>query len=135
MTDEFFSERQLIDYLDEMLPAETMSRVETALRNSESLRHQLAAVSRKRDRGEHSVGEIWRRARLSCPTRNELGSYLLETLDPPQREYIEFHLKTIGCQICSANLDDLRESVSPEAEIETRRRKFFQTSAGYLPKS
>src|SRR5437588_628849 len=60
------------------------------------------------DRGEHSVGGIWRRERLSCPNREQLGGFLLQALDPDLLEYIEFHLTTVGCAFCGANLDDLK---------------------------
>jgi hypothetical protein len=60
------------------------------------------------DRGEHSVGAIWRRERLSCPTREQLGQHLLGAAPPDLGDYIEFHLETVGCPYCLANLDDLK---------------------------
>jgi hypothetical protein len=48
-------------------------------------------------------------------------------------QYIEFHLATIGCRYCAANLDDLRESAQREsAETMQRRQRFFQSSAGQM---
>lgn len=129
-----FSEQQLVAYLDEMLSIEQMATLETELRNSESLRIRVAAISRRRDVGEHSVGEIWRRARLSCPDRHQWGAYLLGTLEPAMNDYLEFHLRTVGCRVCSANLIDLKESLTVTPETEQRRRQIFQSSAGYLPK-
>ena len=70
-------------YLDEALPAEAMSEIEQALRSSQQLQQQLAEILRRRDLGVHSLGEIWRRHRVSGPSRDELGSYLLESLDVP----------------------------------------------------
>ena len=46
---------------------------------------------------------------MSCPTRDQLGGYLLEAGDPELLEYIRFHLEEIGCPYCQANLDDLRK--------------------------
>jgi hypothetical protein len=81
----------------------------------------------------HSIGAIWRRHRLSCPDRNELGQYLLGVLEPDHEEYIRFHLERVGCRFCSANLADLQRSRNETAgQVATRRQKFFQTSAGYL---
>ena len=77
-----YSDDDLLAYLDEMLPADRMTAVEADLRADEALRLRVAAVARRRDQGVHSVGEIWRRLRLSCPTRNQLGSFLLGTLEP-----------------------------------------------------
>lgn len=123
-------------YLDEALPAEEMARIERALRRDGRLRDQLAAINARRDRGVHSVGEIWRRHRLSCPSRQALASHLLGTLGPAEHDYIVFHLEVIGCRYCQANLADLKKQQAEAQElVETRRRKYFQSSAGYLRRS
>jgi hypothetical protein len=127
-----YSDDDLLAYLDEMLPADRMSAIETQLRADEALRLRVAAVARRRDQGVHSVGEIWRRMRLSCPTRNQLGSFLLGTLEPALTEYIEFHLRSVGCRLCAANLDDLERSMKTTPETTDRRRRFFESSAGHL---
>ena len=72
-----FTNTELEAFLDEALPVERMAAIEDALRKSESLQQQLAAINGRRDAGVHSLGEIWRRHRLSCPSREQLGSYLL----------------------------------------------------------
>lgn len=131
---ESVTDQQLAAYLDEMLPAGQMAAIEKALRKSEGLRRRLSGLSRRRDSGLHSVGEIWRRNRLSCPSRQQLGSYLLETCDPGLADYVEFHLQTVGCRVCAANLLDLEQRADSQPETTSRRRKFFQSSAGLLPK-
>jgi hypothetical protein len=120
-------------YLDEALSPEEMSRVEQALRDDPELREQLAAINARRDAGVHSLGEIWRRHRLSCPPREQLGSYLLDAVPDELADYIAFHLKVVRCRFCQANLADLeqQEAEAPDA-VETRRQKYFQSSAGYL---
>jgi hypothetical protein len=120
-------------YLDEALPAEEMARIEQALRQDGKLVEQLALINQRRDRGIHSLGEIWRRHRLSCPSREQLGSYLLGTLSGEERAYLAFHVEVIGCRYCQANLTDLTKQQAETREtVETRRRKYFQSSAGYL---
>src|SRR5438552_18854438 len=106
MTD--ITREQLAGYLDEALSDVESARVEQALRQSEPLRRQLRGLMLERDRGEHSIGAIWRRKRLTCPTREQLGSYLLGVLEPDYQDYLDFHLYTIGCAYCLANLTDLR---------------------------
>lgn len=130
-----WTDAELLGYLDEMLAIEEMTAVESALRDSEPLRQQLAAAAADRDDGLHAVGEIWRRARLSCPSRSELGSYLLQAMQAERFNYIDFHLRTVGCRYCLANLTDIETQREAEAapEVTTRRGKFFQSSAGYLP--
>ena len=120
-------------YLDEALPPEEMARIEQALRKDPALGQQLAAINARRDAGVHSLGEIWRRHRLSCPPREQLGSFLLDALPDELADYITFHLEVIGCRYCRANLTDLerQQAEAPEV-VQTRRQKYFQSSAGYL---
>jgi hypothetical protein len=128
-----FTDAELLAFLDEGLPVERMTAVENALRQSAELRTRTATLQRQRDAAGHSVGEIWRRERLSCPTRHQLGSYLLDALPAELTQYIRFHLETIGCRYCAANLDDLRQSSQREsAEAVERRQRFFQSSAGQM---
>lgn len=126
--------RAVLDaFLDDALSDAEAAQVERALRTSEPLRQQLQLLLAERDRGEHTLGAIWRRERLSCPTREQLGNYFLEVLEADEHDYVSFHLKTIGCHYCQANLADLEMShpAAPPA-TQQRRRKFFESSAGYL---
>ncbi len=120
-------------YLDDGLADGEIAQVERALRESESLRRLLRVIIQERDRGEHSVGAIWRRQRLSCPTREQLGSYLLQALDSGLQDYVEFHLRTVACPFCLANVADLQTLQNePPPKVQQRRRRFFESSAGYL---
>jgi hypothetical protein len=120
-------------YLDDALSEAEAARVEQALRDSEPLRKLLRQAMQERDRGEHSLGAIWRRERLTCPPREQLGSYLLQVLDDAQKDYIDFHLNTVGCPFCVANLADLqRLQQEPAPKAKERRRRIFQSSAGFL---
>ncbi len=134
MNNHDFSDAQLLGYVEEVLPVELMTAIETALRDSDPLRRHVAQLIRRRDAGEHSLGQIWQRLRLSCPTRNELGSYLLGSLPQQELDYIEFHLQSVGCRFCAANLEDLRDSTTPADDPQQRRNRFFQSSAGFLPR-
>ena len=122
-------------YLDEALPPVDMARIEHALRTDESLRKQLQLLASRMDLGAHSLGAIWRRGRFCCPKREELGGLLLETLEPAHAEYLRFHLETVGCRYCQANLADLQnQQREPAGVSDSRRKKYFQSSAGYLRK-
>jgi hypothetical protein len=124
---------QLHAYLDDALSEPETARVEQALRDSDPLRKQLRQVMQERDRGEHSLGAVWRRERLTCPNRETLGSYLLQVLDEAEQDYIAFHLETVGCPFCLANLADLETlQKEPAPKARERRRRIFQTSAGFL---
>ena len=128
-----FNRQHLHAYLDDALSDAETARFEQELRRSEPLREQLKAAMQERDRGEHSLGAVWRRERLTCPTREQLGSYLLQVLDDGQQEYVDFHLNTVACPFCLANLADLQTlQKEPAPKAKERRRRFFQSSAGYL---
>jgi hypothetical protein len=126
--------RELLDaYLDDSLGEAETAEVERRLRDTTDLQRQLRERLQHRERGDHSVGAIWRRLRISCPSREQLGTFLLQALDDAQQEYVAFHLKVIGCAYCQANLADL-QALQKEEEPATRsrRRRFFQSSAGLL---
>jgi len=131
-----FTSTELLGFLDEALSPADMAHIEQALRADPALLQQLAAVNGQRDAGIHSVGEIWRRHRLTCPTREQLGSFLLDVLDDGQARYIRLHLNAVECRYCRANVDDLKRQKSEQAAAaDGRRRKYFQSSAGHLAKS
>lgn len=128
---QLFRQQDLEAYLDEALPADDMARIEEALRQHAALRDELVSIHSRRDSGLHSLGEIWRRHRLTCPTRQQLGSLVLQALSESETDYLRFHLE--GCRYCQANLHDL-EAQQREAVVNatTRRRRYFQSSAGLL---
>lgn len=129
-----FSDADLIAFLDEALSDERSTALERQLRDDDTLRDRLVAVRGRETAGLHTLGAIWRRGRLSCPSREELGQYLLETLAEEESECIRFHLQTTECRYCQANLADL-QAASQVDNKTVRRQKYFQTSAGYLRKS
>jgi hypothetical protein len=123
----------LRDYLNDALPDAETAAVEAALREQPAVQALFHQVRQDADRGEHSIGAVWRRERISCPTREQLGGLLLQALDPDFLEYIEFHIRTAGCAYCLANLDDLRRlQAEPAAPRTARRRRILDSSAGLL---
>ncbi len=127
------TDAQLRAFLDESLPPDQMAAIEFQMRDDSELHQRLAEIRGQQDAGLHSLGAIWRRHRLSCPDRSTMGQYLLGVLDPEDENYIDFHLKRIGCRYCAANIADLEQNrKESEGQVETRRQRFFQTSAGYL---
>lgn len=128
-----FTDQQLQAYLDESLASSLMAKIEQSLRQDEGLRERLVRVAATREAGVHGLGEIWRRHRISCPSRQHLGSYLLGAMGQEPLQYIKFHLEVVQCRWCLANLEDLQKQNSEsQTMVQSRRRKYFQTSAGYL---
>lgn len=125
----------LAAYLDDALSEAETAKVEQTLRSDEPVRRQLRAMLQERDRGEHSVGATWRRERLSCPRREQLGSFLLGALEADVHDYVQFHLRTVGCSFCLANLADLEDQFKDaEPKTQQRRRRVYESSAGLIGK-
>jgi hypothetical protein len=129
-------ETTLREYLVDALPPETSARVEKALRESAELRARLEDVRQNRADGQlHSLGAIWHRSRLTCPSRQQLGSFLLDALDPALASYLTFHLEVIECPFCQANLADLKvqsQTSSAAHASRTRQRRILQSSQHLL---
>ncbi len=126
----------LRDYLVDALSAEDSARVEKALRDSAELRARLEEVRQNRADGQlHTLGAIWNRARLTCPSRQQLGSYLLDALDPDLASYLTFHLEVVECPFCLANLADLKAQSQAAAvphASKSRQRRILQSSQHLL---
>lgn len=127
-----FTDSELAAFLEEALVAARSAELEHRLRSDAGLRDRLLQVRGREHAGLHTLGAIWRRWRLSCPSRGELGQFLLGTLEPEPSEYVRFHMDETGCRYCQANLEDLQAAGEPGERSPGRRTRFFQTSAGYL---
>src|SRR3954471_12369192 len=124
-----FDDDTLRSYLADALPPEDLARVEKALRDSSELRGRLEDVRQNRgDATLHTLGAIWRRGRLTCPSRQQLGSYLLEALDPGLSDYVTFHLDVVECPFCQANLADLKaKAEQPPSLVKNRHNRILKS--------
>ncbi|TWU42915.1 hypothetical protein [Novipirellula artificiosorum] len=129
-----FTDSELAAFLDEALPASRSAELEHCLRTDAELRKRVTEIQGREAAGLHSIGAIWRRDRLSCPSRSELGQWILGTLATDAADYIRFHLDEVGCRYCQANLADLQEASKANEPVSERRQRYFQTSVGHLKK-
>lgn len=77
--------------------------------------------------------EIWETERLTCPKRTTLGGYLLNTLDAPWSAYVRFHLTTVACPFCAANVDDLQKQT--QSDPRPLRDRILQSTVGFFRKA
>jgi RNA polymerase sigma factor (sigma-70 family) len=77
--------------------------------------------------------EIWESERLSCPKRSTIGGFVLETLDEPWRDYVDFHLNRLDCSVCRANLEDLQEQ--SRQDPAPLHQRIMQSSIGFFRKT
>lgn len=77
--------------------------------------------------------EVWEDLRPSCPKRNTIGAWLLGTLDAEWADYVRFHLHTLGCHFCRANLEDLEnQTAEPTPAV---RDRILESTVGFLRQS
>ena len=128
-----YSQAELEAFLEGSLSPEETAAIEKQMRDDQEMLSQLAAINGRKDAGLHSLGAIWRRHRVGCPSREQLGSFLLGTLDDVQTDYVKFHIEIVGCSFCQANLDDMKRRHEEATETRaSRQRKYFDSSAGYV---
>ena len=126
------TDSDLLAYLEEALPAEQMAHIESSLRDDPKLGGRLRKLIERREAGVHTLGDIWRRQRLSCPSRERIEAYLAGKLEADEAEYIRFHLTTLGCSYCQASHDDLKAQRPATDEKTPTRRRYFESSIGLL---
>lgn len=125
------ADSELLAYLDESLSVDRSAAIEQLLRIDPVLRKRIAVLLEQRDQGGHSIGEIWRRHRLSCLSREQLAEYSRGAVNPDLAAYIDFHLYEIGCRFCQANLDDLINLMKQKGQRRVQQR-YFESSADML---
>lgn len=123
-----FTDEELLAYVDERLPSARAAEVERQLRSSRPLLDRLLVLMQSVERGEVSLGGMWRRGRWSCPPRAVWAAFVAGRLGDGLSQYLQFHLTTVGCRICEASVQDLRRHERDEDRIQ----KIFQSSAGHL---
>lgn len=83
---------------------------------------------------ENLLQDIWELQRFSCPKRSTIGAYLLGTLDNEWHKYVEFHVNTLGCKFCRANLEDI-QTQNTKNHSKRLRVRIMESTAGFLKKS
>lgn len=78
--------------------------------------------------------KAWESCRPSCPKRSAVGRYVLGTLDEEWRDFIDFHIKTLGCRMCHANLDDLSDQTKT-ANSDSVQRRIIDSTIGFLSRA
>ena len=132
MSDEF-TEAELEAFLEEALDPKRAAQIEIALRDNQELLSRLSRINGRRDAGMHTIGEIWRRNQIGVPTSEELSQYMLGILPEDHANYIKFRLEVIKCPYTIAALHDFKEQQSASrSQIETRQKKYYDSSAGLL---
>jgi RNA polymerase sigma factor (sigma-70 family) len=97
----------------------------------ESVAQQQLSGEPTSEEFENLLTDLWEYYRFSCPKRNTIGAYMLGTLECDWHQYVEFHLNTLGCRFCRANLDDLQNQ-SRETRQEAFQARIMESTIGFL---
>jgi RNA polymerase sigma factor (sigma-70 family) len=108
---------QVRDHLAGLLPPAQLD----ALRDS--------GWERDGDAADSTLTRAWEALRPTCPKRSTLGRYLLQTLERPWQEHVQFHVERLGCRFCQANLEDLRREPQEQKPL---RERVFQSTVGFI---
>lgn len=133
MTNEF-SEADLESYLDETLHPDLAAELEQSLQEDNEMLDRLSHINGRRDAGIHTLGEIWRRNQVAVPTREQISEYLEGTLSKEFSDYIDFRIDILKCRYTIAHKNDLENAVQGADQPDSRRKKYFDSSAGLLRK-
>ena len=81
-----------------------------------------------------SVGDLWVKERISCPHRDILLAYVNKSLSGEEMDYIEFHLETVECPYCQADVMEVTELMNQESskQLEDALEKSLRRSAADL---
>lgn len=79
-----------------------------------------------------SLEALWEDNLFTCLKRSTLGAFEYDLLDPDLASYVAFHLTTLGCPYCHANMEDMKTQSEGLPEL---REKIFTTSTPFLRKS
>ncbi len=77
---------------------------------------------------------VWESQRPSCPKRTTLGKFTLGLLPPNWDTFVDFHVNTLGCTFCTANLAELDSATTQSYEKNTQDRLFTST-VGFLTRN
>lgn len=96
---------------------------------------KLSEIVTDQDSDSISVQETdlrvaWESHRPSCPKRSTLGKYTLSILPEEWDDFVRFHVETLGCRFCNANLAELRAATESTQESSC----LFESTIGFLPK-
>ena len=104
-------------------------------RSIKQIRDRIASIpgDPSSEEFENLLTDIWKLQRFSCPKRSTIGAFFLGTLDKAWHNYIDFHINTIGCQFCLANLEDIKTESARKQKSQLQAR-IMQSTVGFLQK-
>ena len=79
------------------------------------LRGKIRTVQAEFDYHNHTVGSLWRRNQLTCPSDQEIVDYQrgeLAIIYPKIADHLQFHLTSIRCIYCISTAAEWKQSAA-----------------------
>ena len=79
-----------------------------------------------------SVGDLWVRERISCPHRDILMAFVQKSLGQLEMDFIRFHLETVECPSCQAEVEEISDPSRADPRIERAMDEAMRRSAAMI---
>jgi RNA polymerase sigma factor (sigma-70 family) len=115
-----------------------MDEKQIALLKHRFIKRLTAAISTATDElnylpDETLLTRLWEEHRPSCPKRSTLGKMILGLVPTDWMDYVDFHVNTLGCKACHANLQDLKNETQ-QRPTRSLSNRIMQSSIGFFRK-
>ena len=110
-----YSREYIHAYIDGALSPEEADAFTSMAYGDSELRGKIRTVQTEFDYHNHTVGSLWRRNQLTCPSDQEIVDYqrgALAIINPEIADYVQFHLTSIRCIYCISTAAELKQSAA-----------------------
>lgn len=110
-----YSREYIHAYIDGALSPEEADAFTSMAYGDSELRGKIRTVQTEFDYHNHTVGSLWRRNQLTCPSDQDIVDYqrgALAIINPEIADYVQFHLTSIRCIYCISTAAELKQSAA-----------------------
>ena len=110
-----YSREYIHAYIDGALSPEEADAFTSMAYGDSELRGKIRTVQTEFDYHNHTVGSLWRRNQLTCPSDQEIVDYQrgeLAIINPKIVDYVQFHLNSIRCIYCISTAAEWKQSAA-----------------------
>ena len=110
-----YSREYIHAYIDGALSPEEADAFTSMAYGDSELRGKIRTVQAEFDYHNHTVGSLWRRNQLTCPSDQEIVDYQrgeLAIIYPKIADHLQFHLTSIRCIYCISTAAEWKQSAA-----------------------
>ena len=110
-----YSREYIHAYIDGALSPEEADAFTSMAYGDSELRGKIRTVQTEFDYHNHTVGSLWRRNQLTCPSDQEIVDYQrgeLAIIYPKIADHLQFHLNSIRCIYCISTAAEWKQSAA-----------------------